>query len=151
MSPWVPVAITVVLGVMGLGIQALLLAYFIGKMKEQQNGQKSLVEAFQKFTDQAIASLVGRIASLDDVTTESKVSHAALNARLMTVEHNTEGLQTLRETFAGHAATFLAFKERMESDSAAMKREMAVANRQLANIATGRVGEVVELEATGPG
>lgn len=144
-SPWVPVIVTVILGLAGLGIQALLLAYFIGKMKQQQTGQEALVKVFQDFTEKAISALTERLANLDKFATSSQADRAALNARLQAVERNTDGLQNLRETFSGHAAAFLAFKENAEAHQGKVDRELNGIHRQLANIAMGRVGEVVSL------
>lgn len=145
MSPWVPVFVTVALGLTGLGIQALLLAYFIGKMKEQQTGQRELVGVFQKFTDKAIGALTDRMGALDKMNAESGSDRATLGARLTAVERNTDGLQSLRETFAGHSAAFQAFKERSEGHQGKVDRELAGIHRALGNIAMGRASEVVQL------
>ena len=145
MSPWTPVIVTVVLGISGLGIQALLLAYFIGKMKEQQNGQKELVAVFQEFTREAIGALTDRMRDLDKMAMSAGSDRASITARLTAVERNTDGLQSLRESFARHEGAFESFKGNVESHNAKVDRELTGIHAQLANLATGRAGEVRRL------
>lgn len=145
MSPWIPTVVTVALGLIGLSIQGMLFAYFVGRMKEAQVGQANLVKTFQEFTEKTIDALLTRMSDLDAMAAESRGDRSALNARLTAVERNTDGLQSLRESFAGHKASFDAHRERTESGLAQVQRQLDGIHRQLANIATGKLGEVIEL------
>lgn len=149
MQPWIPVVITIVLGVMGLGIQGLLLAYFLGRMKEHQAGQAALVAAFQKFTDQAIGSLTERMGAVDSFTSESRSDRAALNQRLGSIEERTEGLPKFREDFAAYRATSEAHQTRMESEVGRILQAQDGIQRQLQTLALRQPGKVLELPATG--
>jgi hypothetical protein len=143
LPPWVPVFITVALGMIGLGIQACLLAYFLGKMKEHQAGSQALVDAFKEFTNLAIANLTQRLDGVDEFANVSRLDRGAMTARLQSVERNTEGLQGLREGMAGLTATFQAHRERTESDLAHVNRSLEGLQRQLANLVSGGSGRVV--------
>lgn len=145
MPEWVPVIITVALGLAGLGVQALLLAYFLGRMKAQQEGAEALIATFRDFTRQAIAQLTERLDAVDEFATKSREHRAQLDARLGGVERNTEGLQGVRESMAALTATFTAHRERNESDMAHVNRSLEGVQRQLGNMMTGGAGKVLEL------
>lgn len=147
MQAWVPVVVTLVLGACGLGIQGLLLAYFLGRMKEHQQGQAALVSAFQKFTDQAISALTARMGAVDSFTAESRADRAKLSARLTSIENLTDGLPRLREDFAGHRAESTAHMKRMEDDMARVNRSLEGLQRQVANLAVHGPGQLVSLSA----
>lgn len=147
MHPWIPVVVTVALGLIGLAIQACLLAFFIGKMREQQAGQERLVNVFREFTEKAIDAMMTRLGRFDEIAAESQADRATLNAKLSVVERNTDGLQGLREAMAAHAATFGAHRERQEADMEKLNRAMEGVQRQLATLATKGPGAVVEWAA----
>lgn len=149
MQPWIPVAVTIVLGITGLGIQGLLLAYFLGRMKEHQSGQAALVAAFQKFTDQAIGALTERMGAVDAFTSESKSDRAALSQRLGAIEDRTEGLPRFREEFAAYRATSEAHQSRMESEVGRILQAQDGIQRQLQTLALRQPGKILELPATG--
>lgn len=144
MHPWIPVVVTVALGLIGLAIQACLLAFFVGKMREHQAGQERLVNVFREFTEKAIDAMMGRMARFDEMAAESKADRATLNAKLALVERNTEGLQGLREQMATLNATFQAHRERVEVDLEKQVMAMEGVQRQLATLATKGPGAVVE-------
>lgn len=149
MAPWVPVVVTLVLGVVGLGIQGLLLAYFLGRMKEHQSGQAQLVDTFQQFTQQALAALTTRMAALDSIASESKSDRAAITARLGGIEQSTDGLPRFREEFAAFRATATSHQERMESEVGRILQAQDGIQRQLQTLALRQPGKVHELPATG--
>lgn len=149
MQPWIPVVITLCLGVAGLGIQGLLLAYFLGRMKEHQAGQSQLVETFQQFTQQALAALTTRMSALDGIASESKSDRAAITARLGSIEQSTEGVPRFREDFAAFRATAIAHQERMESEVGRILQAQDGIQRQLQTLALRQPGKVLELPATG--
>lgn len=145
MPPWLPVLVTIVLGCVGLAIQASVLAYFLGRMKQHQESQATLVQTLQHFTSQAIDALTGRLGAVDSFTAESKADRAALAARLVGLERNTDGLQKLKEDFAGFAAGSRAHQERMESDVSRLNMGMEGMQRQLGNLAIHGPGQLVEM------
>lgn len=147
MQPWIPVVVTIVLGSLGLAVQGLLLAYFLGKMKEHQVGQAALVAAFQKFTDQAIGALTTRMGAVDTFTAESKADRSALSARLGSIAERTEGLPALREDFAEHRAESRAHMKRMEADMGRVNMALEGLQRQVGNLAVHGPGQLVTLPA----
>lgn len=149
MQPWIPVVVTIVLGALGLGVQGLLLAYFLGKMKEHQVGQAALISAFQKFTDQAITALTARMGAVDAFTAESKADRAHLSARLGGLEQATEGMPRFREEFAAHRAEASAHMKRMESDMNRVNMALEGLQRQVGNLATHGPGQLMELPKKG--
>lgn len=149
MHPWVPVIITVALGVCGLGVQGLLLAYFLGRMKENQLGQEKLVTAFQDFTAQTLQGLMERLQKFDSLAADSQTDRTNINARLMGLERATDGLPKFREDFAGFAATSRAHQERTESELQRMARGMEGLQRQIAELAIHGPGQLVELPRKG--
>lgn len=151
MQPWVPVIVTLILGVIGLGIQGLLLAYFVGRMKESQIGQAALVAAFQQFTDQAITSLTTRMGAVDAFTSEARSDRASLATRLGGVERLVDGLPKFREEFAAFRATSEGHQSRVEDELGRILRAQEGQQRQLANLALRAPGDVVSLPATKEG
>lgn len=147
MSPWIPVIVTIVLGLVGLGIQGLLLAYFLGRMKEHQQGQAQLVQTFQRFTESALEALTTRMSAMDKFASESTAHRAELSARLGTVETQTEGMPRFREEFAEHRAEGRAFMRRMEGDMSRVNMALEGLQRQVGSLATHGAGKLIELPA----
>jgi len=148
-QPWIPVIVTIALGVVGLGIQGALLAFFIGRMKENQLGQAALVAAFQTFTAQTIAGLMDRMKIVDEVGAATIADRASINARLMGLERATEGMPQLREDFAAHRATSEAHQARVEAEIGRILQAQEGVQRQLQTLALRQPGKVLELPATG--
>ena len=138
MPSWVPV-------IVGLVLQALMLAYFLGRMKAQQEGQRELVDAFKKFAGDAIDRLTARADAADNATTEAVKERASLASRMRSVEQSTDGLPKFREEFAGFSA---ATTQRLTHIESELKR-VAVASegiqRQVANLALHGPGLVVRM------
>lgn len=148
LQPWIPVVVTLVLGLIGLGVQGLLLAYFVGRMKEGQVGQAALVAAFQDFTNQAIVALTSRMGAVDAFTSEARSDRAALATRLDGVDRLVAGLPQFREDFAAFRATSEAHQTRVEEELSRIARSQEGQQRQLANLALRSPGDIVSLPAT---
>ena len=147
MSPWIPVVVTIILGLLGLAVQGLLLAYFLGRMKEHQQGQAALVATFQRFTEGALDALTARMSAMDKFASESTSHRAELSARLGTVEASTDGMPRFREEFAEHRAEARAFMRRMESDMERVNMALEGLQRQTASLAVNGPGKLIELPA----
>lgn len=147
MHPWTPVAVTIILGVSGLGIQGLLLAYFLGRMKEHQQGQAALVQTFQRFTEQALDALTNRMGAMDKFASDSTSHRAELAARLAGLEQSTEGMPRFREDFAEHRAESRSHMKRMESDMGRVNMALEGLQRQVGSLATNGPGKLLELPA----
>ncbi len=145
MHPWVPVLVTISLGALGLGVQGLLLAFFLGRMKAHQEGQTVLVQTFQRFTEQAIVALTDRMAKVDSFTAESHASSATFAARLAAIEQATDGLPRFREEFAAFSATTKAHHERVEHDLGRLGSACDSLQRQVAQLAINGPGKLVEM------
>lgn len=147
MQPWIPVIVTIVLGAIGLGVQGLLLAYFIGRMKENQAGQAQLVETFQAFTTKTIDALLIRMGAVDGVLSAAGADRAAIHQRLQSIEKDTNGLQADRQAFAAFQATTTAHQERTEAELGRILQALEGQQRQLANLALRAPGDIVSLPA----
>ena len=147
MHPWVPVIVTIGLGLAGLGVQGLLLAFFLGRMKAHQEGQAQLINAFQTFTERAIDSLTERMRRADDLTADANADWAGLNARLKSLEQATDGLPRFREEFAAFEATSRGHHDRVESDLDRLNSGMDSLQRQVAQLAIHGPGRLVELSS----
>ena len=148
MPPWLPVVVTIILGCIGLAIQAALLAYFLGRMKQHQESQATLVATLQNFTAKAIDALTNRLGSVDSFTAESKADRSALSARLTALERNTDGLQKLKEDFAGFMGGARAHQDRVESDISRLNNGVEGMQRQIGQLAIHGPGQLVELPGT---
>jgi chromosome segregation ATPase len=137
--------VTIGLGIAGLGVQGLLLAFFLGRMKAHQEGQTALVAAFQNFTEKAISQLATRMEKVDAFTAESQADRATLTARVKGIEQNTDGLPLLREQFARHVARSEAHQERLEADLARANTGIESLQRQVAQLAIHGPGRLVEM------
>lgn len=151
LQPWIPVLVTIVLGLVGLGIQGLALAYFIGRMKENQTGQAALVEAFKTFTTKTLDALLLRMGTVDSVLSAAGADRAAIHQRLQGIERDTEGLRDDREQFAAFRATTTAHQDRTEAELGRILQALEGQQRQLANLALRSPGDVVSLPATHKG
>lgn len=145
MHPWVPVLVTIALGALGLGVQGLLLAFFLGRMKAHQESQATLVSTFQRFTERAIEALTSRMEKVDAFTAESHASAATLSARLGSVEQSTDGLPRFREEFAAFSASTKAHQVRVEHDLERMSAGVDSLQRQVAHLAIHGPGQLVEM------
>lgn len=148
MPPWLPVVVTILLGCIGLAIQAAVLAYFLGRMKQHQESQATLVATLQNFTVKAIDALTNRLGAVDSFTAESKADRSALSARLTALERNTDGLQKLKEDFAGFMGGARAHQERVESDISRLNNGVEGMQRQIGQLAIHGPGQLVELPGT---
>lgn len=148
MPPWLPVVVTILLGCVGLAIQAAVLAYFLGRMKQHQESQSVLVATLQNFTAKAIDALTNRLGAVDSFTAESKADRSALSARLTALERNTDGLQKLKEDFAGFMGGARAHQERVESDISRLNNGVEGMQRQIGQLAIHGPGQLVELPGT---
>lgn len=119
MPVWLPVVVTLVLGLFGLAVQAAMLAYFVGRMKEGQESQKQLVAVFQSFTEKAIGGMLERLASFDEMALQSKGERVELQTRLAHLEHNTDGLREMPIVVAKLEATFAAHAQHSDDRWAA--------------------------------
>lgn len=147
MSPWIPVIVTIVLGLAGLGIQGLVFAYFLGRMKEHQQGQAQLVQTFQRFTESALEALTTRMSAMDKFASDSTAHRSELAARLGAIEASAEGMPRFREEFAEHRAEARAHMRRMESDVARVNMALEGLQRQVGSLATHGPGKLIELPA----
>ena len=148
MPPWLPVVVTIILGCIGLAIQAAVLAYFLGRMKQHQESQATLVATLQNFTAKAIDALTNRLGAVDSFTAESKADRSALSARLTALERNTDGLQKLKEEFAGFMGGARAHQDRVESDISRLNNGVEGMQRQIGQLAIHGPGQLVELPGT---
>ena len=148
MPPWLPVVVTILLGCIGLAIQAAVLAYFLGRMKQHQESQATLVATLQNFTAKTIDALTNRLGAVDSFTAESKADRSALSARLTALERNTDGLQKLKEDFAGFMGGARAHQERVESDISRLNNGVEGMQRQIGQLAIHGPGQLVELPGT---
>lgn len=149
-TPWTPVIVTIVLGIMGLAIQGLLLAYFLGRMKEHQAGQAALVQAFQRFTEGALGALTERMSRMDSFTAESQAHRSELAARLSALELSVKGLPEFRESFAGFRAKTEGHQKRVEADLDRLNHSSDALQRQLAQLAINGPGRLVQLGQGAP-
>lgn len=146
MHPWVPVLVTIALGILGLTVQGFLLAYFLGRMKEHQAGQAQLVATFRDFTEKALDALGERMGAMDKFAAESGAHRAELSSRMGALEAKTQGLPQLGERFAAFEAKSLAHQDRTESDLQRMSMALEGVQRQLAQLAIHGPGQLVQLQ-----
>lgn len=160
MSPWVSVAVTVVIGTLGLGCNAVLIAFFLGKMRQQQAGFEQMFSAYQGFqrtimeqlastTRQAIDALNAKASEFDAFADGSAHDRARLNVRMEQVEANTSALRGLHDTvLTMNTRQEMAHQAQREA-SERMQRDITGLQRQVANIAASGLGSasVVTLPA----
>lgn len=144
-SPWIPVFLSLGFGLSGFVIQGLLFAYFLGRMKAQQEAQKDLVDTLKSFTSQALDGLNARMSKVDTFTSTASTERAGLSARLQNVEDKTAGLPAFREDFAGFSARTIAHQERLESDVSRVSDGVNSLQRQVANLATVGPGKLLKM------
>ena len=114
----------------------------------QARVQATLVATLQNFTAKAIDALTNRLGAVDSFTAESKADRSALSARLTALERNTDGLQKLKEDFAGFMGGARAHQERVESDISRLNNGVEGMQRQIGQLAIHGPGQLVELPGT---
>lgn len=139
-----------VVALMGIVGNAVVVAFFLGKLRERQSGQEQLVAAFQGFMNQTINALLSRLNSFDALASDSVADRASLNARMAAVEHNTQGMQGLRDSVTKLDATFSSHANRAEADMKKVSMGVESLQRQMANIASGRAGTVTTISSEHP-
>lgn len=147
-NPWIPVVLTIVFGIAGFGVQGLLFAYFLGRMKAQQEAQKDLVDTLKDFTSKALDGLNQRMSKVDTFTAEASSERAGVSARLKNVESKVEGLPLFREEFVAFSAHTKAHQERIEADLKRTSDGVESLQRQVANLAFHGPGQLVKLPET---
>lgn len=172
LSPWVPVIISGLLGIVGLGAQAVLVAFFLGKLRSQQDGQRDLFNAYtasQKtlsetqtaatgallaaFTSQfqmAIQGFQTRLADFETWNDKHRVSAAEIDVRLGAVERNTEQSRAGAENLIRLQTMFDAFVGTWSKADERTQRDLQSLQRQMANVAAHGGGVLVELPPTAP-
>jgi len=168
MSPWVSVALTVAIFLVGLAIQGAVLGFFLGKMRQAQAGQAELFAAhlaasrdladahqkaqealmgtFRTFLETTVSGLLGRLAAADEFQQASAADRAAINARLQVVEKNTDSMPGMRDTLVAATTRIEQLQSQTKEEVAALKRASEGLQRQITTLA-GRVGgtSVIEL------
>jgi hypothetical protein len=172
LSPWVPVIISALLGITGLGAQAVLVAFFLGKLRSQQDGQRDLFNAYtasQKtlsetqsaataqllaaFTEQfklAIQGFQNRLGDFESWNDKHRVNAAEIDVRLGAVERNTESGRQQAENLIRLQTMFDAFVATWTKADERTQRDLQSLQRQMANVATGAGDRIVELPTAAP-
>lgn len=172
LSPWVPVIISGLLGAVGLGAQAVLVAFFLGKLRSQQDGQRDLFNAYtasqktladaqaaataallgaftQQFTD-AIRGFQVRLGDFETWNDKHRVNAAEIDVRLGAVERNTENSRQGAENLIRLQTRFDGFVEQWTKADERTQRDLQSLQRQMANVASGAGDRVVELPSRAP-
>lgn len=172
LSPWVPVIISALLGIVGLGAQAVLVAFFLGKLRSQQDGQRDLFNAYQQsqktltetqtaatgallqaFTQQFTAAIAGfqtRLGDFESWNDKHRVNAAEIDVRLGAVERNTENSRQGAENLIRLQTRFDSFVEAWGKADERTQRDLTSLQRQMANVATNGGGQLVELPTAQP-
>ena len=172
LSPWVPVIISGLLGIIGLGAQAVLVAFFLGKLRSQQDGQRDLFNAYtasQKtlsetqaaataallaaFTEQfrmAIQGFQTRLGDFETWNDKHRVNAAEIDVRLGAVERNTENSRQGAENLIRLQTMFDAFVATWTKADERTQRDLQSLQRQMANVAAHGGGVLVELPTQAP-
>lgn len=170
LSPWVPVIISGVVGACGLGAQAVLVAFFLGKLRSQQDAQRDLFNAYtasQKtlsetqsaataallaaFTEQfrmAIQGFQSRLGDFETWNDKHRVTAAEIDVRLGAVERNTENSRQGAENLIRLQTMFDAFVTTWTKADERTQRDLQSLQRQMANVAAHGGGQLVELPTT---
>lgn len=137
-SPWIPVLVTVFLGLCGLGLQGIIFAFFMGKMKVSQ-----------EITEKLVDGLVQRMNTTADEERGRAREDGALGARLDQVQQQTAGIEHLRETVTRLDERFAGFSGRVDEGHEALRRDLTGLQRQLGALVSGSAGAVVEIHRPG--
>lgn len=138
MPSWVSV-------IVGLALQGLMLAYFLGRMKAQQEGQRELIDAFKAFATSAIDRLSSRADASDAATTEAVKERASLSSRVRAIELSTDGLPRFREDFIAFSSTSQTTMVHVEKEVKRLANACEGMQRQIANLAFHGTGQIVKL------
>ncbi len=136
MSPWIPVVVSVAALVVGLALQGLGYAYFLGRMKEGHDSTSRLVE-----------SLIRRMEKNDESALSRAEEKGDLNARLEHVEGNTAGIADLRMSLVKLNAQFEAHSGDARRNAELIRTDMSALQRQIQALMTGKGGAVIRIDS----
>lgn len=115
-TPWLPIVAMVI----GLATQGVMIAYFVGRMREGTNSTRELVNG-----------LILRLDRADLAALERAREDGGLAARLDHLERNTAGLNSipaeiarLGERFHGHQLTQEKTGELLRTDMQSLQRQL---------------------------
>lgn len=150
MNPWTPVLVSGFVALVGVGGNAVLIAFFLGKMRATQDGFEKLFRAYQDFTAQTLAGLAARMAQLDRSGDASATDRARMNVRLDQLERGSGETRELRDELMKLSARAELHHRELDLGVARLRRSSAQMQRQIATLATGRAGVAFTTEPFGP-
>lgn len=139
-SPWIPVIVTAVLGGIGLALQAVAFAFFMGRFKAEAGFTRELVGTLLKRDDDQRASAEDRAEA-----------RGQLIARLEEVERNTNGVQNLQIRVGQIDERLAGMRRDAEAFTGATSRQLDSVQRQLTALVSGSGGAVIRIEKQGGG
>lgn len=151
MTPaWAPVLVSVLVALLGVGGNAVLVAFFLGKLRATQDGFEKLFRAYQDVTTHALTELAARMRHVDASGDASAVDRARLNVRLDQLEAAAGEARDLRDELMKLSARGDLQHRDLAQAVARLRRTQAQTQRQIASLATGRAGVVFTSEPFGP-
>lgn len=137
-SPWIPVLVTAILGLVGLAIQGALFGHFTGRLK-----------AGQEFTRELVNAMLTKDRQREEAALRAAEEKGALLARIENVERNTAGVSELRETVSRMDERLGSLSRAVEEGAAQTNRHLDSVQRQIGSLVTGAAGAVVEIHKPG--
>lgn len=138
-SPWLPVILSGLVLLIGIGVQLAAFAYFTGRMKGGQDATNALV-----------SGLISRMDSFDRGALSRAEEKGDLSARLDHVEKNTNAVAGMAKDLTRLDERFAGFERRASDRDEIYRTHFDSIQRQIAALATGSAGTVVELPARPP-
>jgi hypothetical protein len=149
-DPWFSALLSLAVALLGVGGNAVLVAFFLGKLRATQDGFEKLFEAYQAFIGHTLATLGSRMSAFDAFGDASATDRARINVRLDQLERGAEETRSLRDEVMKLSARAEVQHRELGGEVSRLRRSTVQIQRQIASLATGRAGVAFTTEPFGP-
>ena len=149
-SPWLSPMVSLSVALLGVGGNAVLVAFFLGKLRAAQDGFEKLFRAYQEFTGHTLAALGARMSVMDASGDASATDRARINVRLDQLERGADEVRRIRDEVMKLSARADLQHRELGGEVGRLRRSTVQIQRQIASLATGRAGVAFTSEPFGP-
>ena len=149
-DPWFSALLSLGVALLGVGGNAVLVAFFLGKLRATQDGFEKLFGAYQEFIAHTLGALAARMSAFDASGDASATDRARINVRLDQLERGADDVRRLRDEVMKLSARGEIQHRELGGEVSRLRRSTVQIQRQIASLATGRAGVAFTSEPFGP-
>lgn len=135
-----PIVVSLGIFLVTTALQGIGFAFFLGKMREQQNNHSTLMTAWETNQKAVMEALLARMAKGEDKDSESATDRAKLNLRVDNVEREVRAMARVRDDVIRLDTKFGEHARNTSEGMAQQKNILEGLQRGLANMMQRRPG-----------